>query len=200
MAHHAQKLGPEHLQLLQRRQVLHRDDHRLDVALLGVDGCGVDQRVDRAAVRRLQDHLLHPDRPRLPQGLAEGRPAQLELRAVGPPHTQHVQQILLRLARQAQAPDDAPRLPVHRHRLAASAVEHGHAHRRRVDQGLQIRPRPLDRTVVPRVGDRGARLSGEQRQHFLVLARERPAALLVAEEEAADLRAPVTDRRPEEAP
>ena len=200
VAHHAQELGAEHLELLERRQVLHRDHHRLDVAPLRADGRGVDQRVDPPAVRRLQHHLLHANRPRLLQDLAQGVAAQLVLPAVGAPHAHQLQQILLRLARLAETPNDAARLPVHRHRLPGTGVQHGHADRRGVDQGLQIRPRPLDRTVVPRVGDRRAGLRREQRQDLLVLARELEPALLVAQEKAADLHAPVADRRAQEAP
>ena len=50
VAHHAQELGTQPLQLLHRRHVLHGHDHRLDLALLQEDGRGVDQGGDAPPV------------------------------------------------------------------------------------------------------------------------------------------------------
>ena len=199
MAHHAQKLGPEHLHLLERRQVLQSDDQRIDLALLRADGRGVDERGDLPTVRNLEDDHLGADRRGLGQDLLQGRPVQRHLPSVRTPHAEHLQQIFRRLAWHAQVPDDTPRLTVQRRHLPASGVEHQHAHRRRVDQRFQVGPCPLLVSVVARVGDRRTGLCGEEHQDLLVLAGELPAALLVGEVEVADMHAPVTDRRPKEA-
>ncbi len=130
VAHHGQELGPEHLELLERRQVLHRDHHRLDLARLRTDGGRVDQRRDRPAVRRLEHDLLDPYRRRLAHDLLQRKAVQRHLPAVRPPHAQHLQQILRRLVRQAQIAHDPPRLGVHGGHLPASGVEHRHAHGR----------------------------------------------------------------------
>ena len=53
VAHHAQELGPQPLQLLHRRHVLQGHDHRLDLPILREDGRGVDQGGDAAPVGRL---------------------------------------------------------------------------------------------------------------------------------------------------
>ena len=49
VAHHAQELGPQALQLLERRQVLQGDHHRLDRAVRRTDRRRVDQRGSRSA-------------------------------------------------------------------------------------------------------------------------------------------------------
>ena len=50
VAHQAKELGPQPLQLLQRRQILHGDDHGDDRTVLGLDRRGVDRRRDTLAV------------------------------------------------------------------------------------------------------------------------------------------------------
>ena len=98
VAYHAQKLGSEPLQLLQRRQVLQGDDQRLDLALLRADGRGVDEYGDPPAVRNLQDDLLGAHRGGVAQHMRQGRLFERHLVTVRAPHPQHLQQIFRRLA------------------------------------------------------------------------------------------------------
>ena len=143
MAHHGQELGPQPLQLLQRREVLQGHHHRLDRAFLGPDRCRVDQHRDAPAVRDRERDLLGAH----PLGAAQLF-CHRELRQGDHPPVpaaagDHVQQLLDRTPRHAQRVDDPPRLPVERHELAAAAVEDDDAYRRGLDQGLQVGPRPL---------------------------------------------------------
>ena len=84
--------------------------------------------------------------------------------------------------------------------MAGPGIEDHDAHRGGVDQGLQVGPRPLLGPVPAGVGDRRPGLGREQRQDLLVLAGELLPAFLVGQIEVAHLPAPVSDRRPQEAP
>ena len=176
VAHHAEELGPQPLQLLHGRHVLQRDDERRHLARLRPDRRGVDQRGHPPAVGELQDDLLGANRHRLAQHLPQGGFLQQDLPPVGPPHPQPLQQRRGRAARRAQVPDNPPRLPVQRHHLSAAGVEHHDAHRRGLDQHFQVRPRPLLVPVLAGIGDRRPGLRGERRQHLLVLPGERLAS------------------------
>ena len=74
-------------------------------------------------------------------------------------------------------------------------VEDHHAHRRGLDQGLEAGPGPALVAVGLGVGDGGRGLGGEQDQDLVVRGGELRAALLVAEEEVADVDAAVPHRR-----
>ena len=196
MAHHAQELGPQPLQLLQGRQVLDGNDHRPHLPLLRQDGSGVDQGGDAAPVRGPEDHLLGPHRLPGDQGLGQGQLPQGDLPPVGPPVGQHLQKLLRRPARLAQAADDASRLPVDGHRVSRPGVEDQHAHRRGVHQGLQVGPGPLLVAVAAGVGDDQGRLGGEHHQGLLVLGGELP--ILLADVDASDTLPTVPERRRQE--
>ena len=196
VADHAQELGPQPLQLLQGRQVLYGNDHRLHLPLLREDGSGVDQGGDAAPAGGPEHHLLGPHRLPGDQGLGQGQLPQGDLPPVGPPVGQHLQKLLRRAARLAQAADDPPGLPVDRHRVPRPGVQDQHAHRRGVHQGLQVGPGPLLVPVAAGVGDDQGRLGGEHHQGLLVLGGE--LDLLLAHVDAPDTLPPVTERRGQE--
>ena len=193
VAHHAQELGPQPLQFLQRRHVLHGHDHRLDLALLREDGSGVDQGGDAAPVGGLEHDLLGPHRLPRAQPLGQGELLQGDLPPVGPPEGQHLQQLLRRPAGRAQAADDPSRLPVDRRQAARPRVEDQDAHGRGVHQGLQVRPGPLFLPVPAGVGDDQRRLGGEHHQGLLVLGGE--LHLLLADVDGPDALTQVADGR-----
>ena len=198
VAYHAEELGAQPLQLLERRQVLHGDHHRGDFAAVRPDGCGVDQRAHAAPVRNREHDLLGAHRFAGAELVGEGELVQGHLAAVGPADGDDLTQLLRRAARRAQALDDAPRLAVERHRPAGPGIEHHHADRRSLDQGLEVGPRLTLVAMRARVGDRRRRLAGEQEQDLLVLVGELGRALLLGEEEIADMDAAVAHRRAQE--
>ena len=106
----------------------------------------------------------------------------------------NAQQFLRGAARREQALDDSPCLPIERHRSAGPRIEGHHAHRRGLDQGFQVGPGAPLVLVRAGVGDGRRRLRGEQDEDLFVLAGELLSAFLVAEEEVADVRAPVAHR------
>ena len=188
------ELGPQPLQLLERRQVLHGDYHRLDRAVRRTDRRRVDQRRDAAPVRDRELDLLRAHRLGIAEPVGEREFVKPDLAPVAPPAGHDLQQLLKRRVRTAQPLDDPPRLAVERHRPAAPGIEHHHPDRRGVDQGLQVGPGPLLGAVRARVGDRRRRLRGEQHQDLLVLVRELLPARLLAEKEVADMHPPVAHR------
>ena len=193
MAHHAQELGAQPLQVLQRRQVLQGHDHGLDPAVLRADGRGVEQRGDAPAVGDPQDDLLGAHRLARAQQLGHGQFEERDLPSVGMPAGQHAQELLRRLVRLPQAVDDPRRLPVERHRRSRPGVEDGHAHRRGVYQGLQVGPGPLLVPVPAGVGDDQGRLGGEHHQGLLVFGGE--LHLLLADVDGPDVLTKVADGR-----
>ena len=200
VAHHAQELRPHALQLLERRQVLHGDHHRGDRAVLGVDRRRVDQRGDAPAVGDREHHLLGPHRLGVAQLVREREPVERDLAPVGAPAGDDLEQVLGGAAGHAQALHDPRRLAVERHRLAGPGIEHQHADRRGLDQGLQVGARLPLGPVGVRVGDRRRGLRGEQQKDLLVLARERRRAFLSEEVEVADMHAAMAHRRALEGP
>ena len=195
VAHQAEELGALPVELLQRRQVLQGDHDRLDRAVLAGDRRGVDQRGHAAPVGHRDLDLLGAHRLAAAQRLGQRERVERHLAPVGAPEGQHLQQLLGRPARHAQAVHQAQRLAVERLRPPAPGIEHHHADRRGVDQGLEVGPRAPLVAVHPRVGDRRRGLRREQHQHLLVLFVERLALLLLAEEEVADMLAQVAHRR-----
>ena len=193
MAHHPQETRPLPLQLLERPQVLHRDDDRDEFSGLGDDRGRVQERPHAAAVRHRQLDLLRAQRRgaidlELP---GEGEFRQRNLPPVGPPAGQHVQQLFRGRTRGADRLDDALGRAVDRQHAAGAGLEHRHAHRRGLDQGLEVGPRARNVPVRTRVRDRRGRLRGEEHQDLLVLGRERLAVLLVSEEELPEMRVPM---------
>ena len=198
VAHHAQELGPQPLELLQRRQVLHRDHHRLDLAVRGRDRRDVDQRRDAPTVGDREHDLLGAHRLAVAQVLRQRELVQGDGRPASSLERDYVQQLLCGAAGRAQAFGDAPRLAVERLGAAGPGIEDHNAHRRRFDQGLQVGPRPAHVPVGAGVGDRRSRLRREQNQDLLVLARELAPALLGAQEEEPHAGAPMMHRRAQE--
>ena len=194
VAHHAEELRAQPLQLLERREILQGDDHRADAAVVGVDGRGVDQRPDAAPVRDGQHDLFGAQRLAGAELLGDGDLAQGHLAAVGAAEGHCLQQLIDRTARGAQALADAPRFAVERHRTAAPGIEHHDADRRGLDQRLEVGAGALLVAVRARVGDRGRRLRGEQHQHLLILGGELRRPLLLGKEEVADMLAAVAHR------
>ena len=194
VAHDAQELGAHPLQLLQRRQVLQGDHHRFHRPVRRTDRRGVDQGGDAAAVGKRERHLLGAHRLGAVQLLRHRKLRQGDLAPVGPPAGDQLQQLFGRAPRHVQALDDPPRLPVERHRLASPAEDHD-AHRRCLDQGLQVGPHPPLVAVCASVGDGGRSLGGEQHQDLLVGVGELSRALLLGEKEDADVVVAVPHRR-----
>ena len=162
----------------------------------GEDGSGVDQGGDAPPVGGPEHHLLGPHRLPGDQGLGQGQLPQGDLPPVGPPVGQHLQKLLRRPARLAQAADDPPGLPVDGADAAGAGVEDQHAHGRGVHQGLQVGPSPLLLPVAAGVGDDQGRLGGEHHQGLLVLGGE--LDLLLAHVDVSDALSPVTERRGQE--
>ena len=196
MTHHAEELRPLPLQLLERRQVLHGDDGRHDPSVLRTNRRHVDQRPDAPSVGHRQLDFRGAHRRRAAELPGQGKLVERDLPPVRVPARDHLEQLLRGVAGSAEALDDAPRLAVERDRMAGCGVEHRHADRRGLDQGLEVGPRPLHLAVRARVGDRRRRLRAEQHQDLLVLARERLRVVLVGQEEAAEMFAPVAHRGP----
>ena len=196
VAHEAQELGPLALEVLERREVLHGDDHGVDLAAGRPDGRGVEEGGDASAAGDREHDLLGAHPLGALELLRERELGQRDLAAVAAAARHDLQQVLRGLPRLAQAVGDAPRLRVQRHRGAALRVEDGDPHGAGLDEGLEVGAGPLLALVGARVGDRRRRLGGEQHQDLLVLAGELLVTLLVAEEEVADVQAPVAHRGP----
>ena len=195
VAHHAQELRLQALQLVQGRQVLNGDNHGFDDTVRGADRRGVDQGPDAAAVGDRQHDLLAAQRLGDAQLLRRRKPVERDLPPVGKAARQGLQQSVRGLVRQGQAVDNPSRLPVERYQRSGPGVEHDDAHRGRLDQGLQVGAGSLLVLVRARVDDGRCRLRREQDEDFFVLARELLSACLPAEEEVADMLPAVTHRR-----
>ena len=126
-----------------------------------------------------------------------------QFRAVGPlapvgaPDRDRFQRRLRELPRRNQLFDQLPRLVVERFRGACADIVHHDADRRGLDHGLQVGAGPPLLIVGARVVDRRRRLRREHQQDFLVLVVKRLAALLIRDEEVADMRASIEHRRSE---
>ena len=96
MAHHAQEIGPQPLQLLERRQVLQRDHHRHGRAVGRVDRRGVDQQRDAAAVGDGEHDLLGAHRRGAADHPLHRELRQRDLAPVGEPAREPLQQLLQR--------------------------------------------------------------------------------------------------------
>ena len=195
---HGQELGPQPLHILQRRQVLqgHHEGVR-PAGPVGGDGRRVDQGGDRASAGHLDDDLLGAHRLPGAQRPGQGDLFEGHLPAVAAPEGQDPEQVLQGLVRLPQAVDDPVRLPVGRHQASRPRVEHDYAHRRGVDQGLQVGADPLLVPVAAGVGKDQRRLRGEQDQGVLVFPGELLAAFLGGQAEVADPLLPEADRRPQ---
>ena len=123
VAHHLEELRPLPLELLERRQVLHRDDERDDPALVGTDRRGVDERADAPAVGHRELDLLAPDRHGGLHVPEHGRAAEGVLAPVGEPPRHRLEEVLDRQARSADRLDDAPRLAVREDHAPPRPVE-----------------------------------------------------------------------------
>ena len=200
VAHHAQELGPLPFQFFQRFQVLHGDHQGNDPAVPAADRRGVDQGPQTPAVRHREHEFLGAHGLRSAQRPRERKLRERELLAVRPPNRDRPQQLLRRAARRIQARNHPLPLAVEPHERAGLRLEHRHAHGRGVDQGFQIGASPALVAIRLGVGDSRRRLRCEQDQGFLVLVAEPLSALLVGEIEVADVHAPVTNGRPQEAP
>ena len=150
------------------------------------DRRGVDQHPHAAAVGDRQHDLLGAHGRRLAQLPCEARLVEGDLPPIGEPARQRLQQSLPGLARRAHGVDNPSRLLIERHRFRGPGVVDHDAHRRGLDQGLQVGPGPPLVAVRARVGDRRRRLRREQDEDLLVLGRELLLAFLVAQEEVAD--------------
>ena len=194
MAHDSQKFGAHPLELLQRRQVLHRDHSPLDRPVGGVDGRCVHECRHAPAVGNRERHLLGAQRLTSVQQLRHGEIRQSDLPAVGAPPSDDALQLFQGQPGLAQRRGDPARLPVEVDDLTAVAVEDYDAHGRDVDQRLQVGPRALLGAVGAGVGDRGGGLRREQRHDLLVSTRELPVPFLLADKEVADRNVAVPHR------
>ena len=147
-----------------------------------------------ASVGHREQDLLGTHRRRVAKGADQRHLAERKLAPVGEAAVDDLQQLLGRTTGGAQSLHDASGLAVERHQKPALRVEHHDADRRGLDQGFEIGPGALLVVVDAGVGDRGGRLRGEEHQQILVLVGERRSALLLGEEEAAHMHAPVAHR------
>ena len=139
--------------------------------------------------------LLGAHRLRVAQHAPERESVEGNLAPVGKAAGHGLHHLLVRLARAAQALHEPARLAVDRDRTAGRHVEHQHAERRGLDQRLKAGAGAPLGAVGPRIGDCRRGLGGEQHQELLVLVGELPSALLLAEEEVADLHIAMAHRR-----
>ena len=84
---------------------------------------------------------------------------------------------------------------VERDRTRRRGVEHHHADREGVDQGIEVGAGAALVAQGAGVGDGDGGLRGEQHEQFLVVGREAGAAGLLGQPEAADVFAEVAHRR-----
>ena len=195
VAHHAEELRAQPLDLMKRREILHGHDHRHHRAVFGTDRRSVDQHRDAAAVRDREHDFLGAHGLSGAELLRDGELSQADLAAVSAAAGYHLEQLLRGAAGGAQALDDAPRLAVDRGRTARSRIEHHDADRRGLDQRLEVGSRPPLVAIGARIGYGGRRLRGEQHQHLLVLGRERRSPLFLGDEEMAHEDVAVAHRR-----
>ena len=195
MAHHPQEVRPHPVERLQRGEVLQGDHHRLDRAILGVDRGRIDQSGNASPVRVREHQLLGAHRLRAAQLLGQREAVERDLAPVGEAAGHLLQQVLGRAAGSTQGFEHAPRLAVDRDQTAEPGIEHQDAEGRSLDQRLEVGAGALLGAVGPRIGDRGRGLSCEEQQDFFVLVGELGPALLVSEEEVADLDAEMAQRR-----
>ena len=103
---------------------LEADHHRFNRAVLGMDGCCVDQRGHAAPVGDRQHDLLAAHRPGVAEHGGEREAVERDLVPVGEAAGHHLEQVLGRVAGRAQGFDDEPRLAVERDRVAGLRIEH----------------------------------------------------------------------------
>ena len=106
VAHHTQELGPQPLQLLERRQVLQGDHNRLDRAVRRTDRCCVDQHGDAPPVRDRDLDLFRAHRLGIAELVGERELAEPDLAPVAAPVGDDLQQLLRRGVRTEQLSDD----------------------------------------------------------------------------------------------
>ena len=147
MAHHAEELRAQPVQLIEWGQVLQGDHHRFDLAVLGADRCRVNQRPDATPVGDRKHDLFGTHRLGPAQDVCEREAVERKLAPVVEPAGHDLKQVLGRPARGAQALHDAPRLAVDRDRATGLPIEDHDADRRGLDQGLEVGPRKLLGTV-----------------------------------------------------
>ena len=195
VAHHAQELGLQPLQLVQRRQVLHGGDRRNDRAVRGTGRREVDQHPHAATVGDRQHDLLGTHRLGVPQQQPQAKLVEGDLSPIGKPARYRLQQRARGpVTRRTQDVDNPARLLIQRHRPSVPDVEDRDTHWEGLDQGLQFGPGPLLAPVRASVGDRGCGLRRKQDEDLFVLARELRPSFLVAQEDVADVLAPMTHR------
>ena len=114
VAHHPEELRPLPLELLERGQVLHRDDDRHEVVVVRVNGRGVDERPDAPPVGHRELDLLGAHRRGALELPGEGQLLQRELPPVGVAARHHLEEVFGGTARSTDLLDDAPRLAVER--------------------------------------------------------------------------------------
>ena len=95
--------APHPIHLLQWRQVLHSDDHRLHHAVLGADRCRIDQRRDATPVGGGQHDLLDAHRLSAGQFSGQRELVECDLAPVGAPAGDLVEQLRRGAAGQVQA-------------------------------------------------------------------------------------------------
>ena len=195
VAHHPQEIGPHPVERLERRQVLRGGHQRPNRTVLGVDRGRVEQHAHAAPARGRDHHLFGAQRLGTFHRLAQREAVELDLAPVGEAAGRDLEHVLARVVGDAQYLEHAPRLAVEQRRMAGSCIEYHDADRRGLDQGLDVGAGALLGPVGAGVDDGGCRLRREQQQHLLVLVSELGLALLVAEEEVADMGAEMAQRR-----
>ena len=198
VAHHAQELGPQPLQILERGQVLEGHDEGLQFALFGADGRSVQQRGDRAAIGNPDHDLLGANRLPRAERLGHRQFLQGDLAAVGAAEGQDAQESLRGLVRLVQAADDSCGLAVERHQRPGPCVEHHDPDGSGLDQRFEVGPGPSFVAVAAGVGDDQRRLGGEHDQGVLVIGRELLAVFPHCEIDVAGGVSAVADRRSKE--
>ena len=161
VAHHAQELRAQAFELLDRREILHGDDHPLDGAVRGPDRGGVDQDRRVAPVGGREPDFLAAHRLAALQRVGQRGPGQVDLAAVCAPEGDDLQHLLGAVAGRAQPLDDALALPVDREHVAGRGVKDHDTDRHGVDQGVEVRPQALGDAFLRSIGDGGCRPRGD---------------------------------------
>ena len=172
VAHHLEELRALALELFERSEILHGDDHGDDRAVLGADRGRVEKGGDASPVRHGEHDLLGAHGLDVSQLRGERELFEAHLAPVGARAGKVLEELLGRLPGIAEAPHEALRFAVEREQSAGRGIEDRDADGGGLDKGLEVGPRALFGTVGASVRDGGRGLRGEEREDLLVFDGE----------------------------
>ena len=153
VAHHLEELRALALELFERGEILHGDDHGDDRAVLGADRGRVEEGRDASPVRHRKHDLLGAHGLGVSQLLGERELFETDLAPVGAPTGKMLEELLGRLPGVAEALHHALRFAVEREQSAGRGVEDRDADGGGLDKGLEVSPRAPLGTVGAGIRD-----------------------------------------------